>query len=108
MKKKQKYIELDSWNFLIIDLEGNAEDAKNLFQCITNSINQLLNDDKQKIYFSIAAGVIELSKEFYSYDGALECFLNRAEGFNGNKFYLFDMQHYIRIKRKEEILKHIY
>ena len=111
LKKKQKYIELDSWNFLIIDLEGDAEDAKNLFQCITNSINQLLNGNKQKIYFSIAAGAIELSKEFYSYDGVLECLnfsLNRAEGFNGNKFYLFDMQHYIRIKRKEEILKHIY
>lgn len=111
LKKKQKYIELDSWNFLIIDLEGDAEDAKNLFQCITNSINQLLNDKKQKIYFSIAAGAIELSKEFYSYDRVLECLnfsLNRAEGFNGNKFYLFDMQHYIRLKRKEEILKHIY
>ena len=52
-----------------------------------------------------------MSKEFYSYDRVLECLnfsLNRAEGFNGNKFYLFDMQHYIRLKRKEEILKHIY
>lgn len=103
LKKRQKYIELDSWNFLIIDLEGNAKDAKNLLQRIT--------DNKQKIYFSIVAGAIELSKEFYSYDGVLECLnfsLNRAEGFNGNKFYLFDMQHYIRLKRKEDVLKHIY
>ena len=50
-EKETKYIELDSWNFLIIDLEGDAEDAKNLFQCITNSINQLLNDKKQKNLF---------------------------------------------------------
>ena len=62
----------------------------------------------KKIYFSIAAGAIELSKEFYSYDRVLECLnfsLNRAEGFNGNKFYLFDMQHYIRLKRKRRNIK---
>lgn len=111
LKKKQRYIELDAWNFLIIDLEGNAGDAKNLFQCITDSINQLLNDNKQKIYFSILAGAIELNEEFYSYDKVLECLnfsLNSVEGFNGNKFHMFDMQNYIELKRKEEILKNIY
>ena len=65
LKKKTKYIEFGFMEFFNYCIRMETQKMQRiLFQCITNSINQLLNDKKQKIYFSIAAGAIELSKEF--------------------------------------------
>lgn len=111
LKKKQKIFELDEWSFLIFSPDGDSKKAKELYQDITNSINKLLSENKQKIYFSILAGAIELNKEFYSYDKVIECLnfsLNSVEGFNGNKFHMFDMHHYIKLKRKEDVLRNMY
>lgn len=95
--------------FIIIDLQGDKEDAKNLYNRIRESILEFIEANNYEAYYTISGGVLDFNTNpTAGYSEIMkwtEFALSEAKKAGKNKARVFNSDNYALFKEKAELLR---
>ena len=105
----QKLYRIVSDEFIILDLFGDKRDAKNLYNCIRESITAYVESINYEVYYTLSAGALCFEENpTASYTEIMkwtEFGLNKAKKDGKNMCYVFKTEDYRKFQRKSELIK---
>lgn len=105
----QKLFRIVSDEFVILDFLGNQEDAKNLYNCIRESITAYVESINYEVYYTLSAGILCFeSNPTASYTEIMkwtEFALSKAKKDGKNMCNVFKTEDYKKFQRKSELIK---
>lgn len=98
--------------FIVMDTQGNKEDARNLYKEIRRSITHYVESINYDIYLTISAGILDFhdypNKSYNSIMQWTEFSLNQSKMRGKNTYTIFNQEDYDKFLRKNKIIKKLH
>lgn len=104
----QKVYRVVADEYMIVDFaDRSLEDAVRLYQKIQNQVNSFIVEQCYEVFYTISAGIIELSrvvnKAYHNLMKLSEFSLNEAKNMGKNKYYIYKREDYNEFLSKKEL-----
>jgi len=109
LNENQQLYRIVADEFIVMDREGNKEDARNLYKKIRNGIVRYVESINYDIYLTISAGILDFhdypNKSYNSIMQWTEFALNQSKINGKNTYTIFKQEDYQKFLRKNKLKK---